>query len=144
MDWKINPKTLEFENLSIFTWCELKDLCTKIVREGKLEGDHPAVKAWMETTKSPSTHALLLMATAFPQKALLSLADFAETSPVFRRVRVRCTVDFADGLVMGQEYWHLQDPMAPGLLAQETRSLYIWTLEGTFVCNAPKHFFEAL
>ena len=137
--WYVNPKTLEFEYLNPYTWCDLKELCARIIREGKLAGDHPAFKAWLSMCPdSNESNVLLLMATAFPQKALLSLTEFAERQTTYRRARIRCILapKSTTTLVVGQEYWHLYD------LLPTDDSKYLWSLTGVFVGHAPGDWFE--
>lgn len=82
MSWIVNPQTLEFETLNEEERRTLLSFCTNIVREGFVNGDHPAYVAWIQAARSEERYSImmapassiLIYSTVFVQKALLSVA----------------------------------------------------------------------
>lgn len=74
MAYVVDPRTLMFTDE--ITEDELEELtryCTKIVLEGHRDLQHPAFRAWIDAAKYNENQELLVYATAFPQRALLSI-----------------------------------------------------------------------
>ncbi len=71
---KINTKTLLFEELTDIEKSELLEMTKKIVIEGKLPPiSNPYVSLWMKSLGFEDKQFLVIISTAFPQRALLSL-----------------------------------------------------------------------
>ncbi len=81
--YKVDPKTLLFTNLDNDREeaHELYLFCRRIVLEGHTNLQHPAFRAWSNAAEYDERQALLVYATAFPQRALLSLLDVASLAP---------------------------------------------------------------
>lgn len=70
----VDPRTLMFtDEITDDEVEELTQFCTKIVLEGHKDCFHPAFRAWVEAAGISPNQELLHYATAFPQRALLSI-----------------------------------------------------------------------
>lgn len=76
MDYKIDPKTMLFEELTEEQAYQLHLLGQRIVLDGYVDMQHPAFLAWTEAAQYDEDQKLLVYATAFPQRVLLSVCRF--------------------------------------------------------------------
>lgn len=71
---RINKTTMLFEDISSDERREMLQFCEQIVLHGKPPWPHPAwLTEWLTTFGYDERQALLLMATAIPQRVMLSL-----------------------------------------------------------------------
>ena len=76
MSYHVDPEILLFDDLDEHDAVELELFAKRIVLQGKADMDHPAFRQWSSAAKYDNRQALLVHATAFPQRALLSLLAF--------------------------------------------------------------------
>lgn len=134
--WKVNQTTFEFEDLNPFTWCELKELCTNVLRRGEVNVDHPAFKEWAKAYDMPGVGDRLLMAQTFTPKTLLSLLENPGLS--HERMRLRYNGGAPNyHLKVGEEYWGFRKERS------EAR-LDVWSLAGDYLGYALIARFERI
>ena len=76
---KINNDTLLFEDLTDAEATHLRTITEALVLSGTLpDWSDPMVDAWMRVCEYDERQKLLTLATAFPQRALLSLLKRVE------------------------------------------------------------------
>lgn len=129
LKYKVNRKSLEFEEFGIIEHAELLELCTTIVRRGwaAAPGFHAALFAWKEASAER-----LDFETNFLPKALLSLA--IQGNGGREVVLFRCTVE--SPLTLHQEYWCW-------VLKSEyhKESYNVYSRQGDFRGRYPAHYF---
>jgi len=76
MSYHVNYETLLFDDLDKEDALKLGELCREIVLYGKVDMQHESFVRWIEAAGYDERQALLVYATAFPQRALLSIADY--------------------------------------------------------------------
>jgi len=80
VSYSVDPKSLLFTDLTDEEAKSVEALATDIVLHGRPDGTHPAFTTWCNVAGYNSTQSLLVMSTAFPQRALLSLVRRAKRS----------------------------------------------------------------
>jgi hypothetical protein len=76
MKFRVNPKTLLFEDLEEESAKELERIALDLVLRGKVCWEHPAWTAWWTTAGLDERQALLTISTVFSIRSLLSLLYF--------------------------------------------------------------------
>lgn len=75
MSYHVDPRSQLFDELSEAEAVDLREVCHALVLRGESCWGHPAFVAWCEALGFAGDRSLLVMATAFPQRALLSLLE---------------------------------------------------------------------
>jgi hypothetical protein len=78
---KINLTTMLFEDLSYNDANELAKLAEEIIM-GKLDWNHRFLQSWFNTCWKNEDQKLLVVATVFPQRALLSVVKHYQSSTI--------------------------------------------------------------
>jgi len=84
MTYRVDKKTLLFNDLDRTEAEEVYQLCQRLVMNGSIETEHPAFLAWNEQCEFVEPHRIMLgYSVAFPQRAMLSLLNkvFEDMSP---------------------------------------------------------------
>lgn len=76
MSYRVNPETMLFDDLNEDEAIEVEFVARGIVLLGKADLNHQAFVAWAKAANYDDRQALLVYATAFPQRALLSVLDY--------------------------------------------------------------------
>jgi hypothetical protein len=76
MSYRVNKTTMLFDDLDKTEASDLKIIVEDLVLRGTSCWKHEAFTSWYKTCGFDERQTLLMMATAFPQRALLSLVNF--------------------------------------------------------------------
>lgn len=73
---RVNPTTMLYENLSAEEVEVLYEILRDQLLTGKIIWNHSLIDQWMKVCAANSTQKLLMIFTAFPARALLSIVEY--------------------------------------------------------------------